>query len=226
MVKITDSRLRYCCLAKAWRRGAGRQPFGRGTTIATFSRQPAMRAPAELLDEGSELSCDRARGRRGHPHALRLAQGLACHRRPLVARPCAACGRGSRRSPTPRSWSGPGRRPSPPRRERVLPGAQMFVQRERRGTAHAVLAAKAGDRARAPTTFSSSTAIRRSFAPATLSAARAVGRRRGLAVLGFRAGRPVRLRTARRRWRQARRHPRGSRRERRRNARSICATAA
>ena len=61
---------------------------------------------------------------------------------------------------------GPNRRPSPPSAERVLPGAQCFVQHERRGTAHAVLAAGRRSSAR-PMTFSSSTAIRRSMRAAT-----------------------------------------------------------
>ena len=56
---------------------------------------------------------------------------------------------------------GPGQDEVAAEAKRVLPGAEIFVQRERRGTAHAVLAAQAGDRASGRTIFWSSTATRR-----------------------------------------------------------------
>ena len=84
----------------------------------------------------------RARRRRGHAHAIRPAESAAQDRRALDARPCArrpCAGRARMRSP---SWSGRVATMSPPRRAPPRPTPQIFVQAERLGTAHAVLAAR------------------------------------------------------------------------------------
>ena len=100
-------------------------------------------------------------------------------------------------------------------------------RRERRGTAHAVLAAGAAlaqGRRRRPGRLS---AIRRSFAGETLPRLRApLAEGAAVVVLGFRAGRSDRLRPACRRWRQARRHPRAEATRARPSARSRSAMAA
>ena len=109
----------------------------------------------------ADLPCDRARCRRGHPHALGAAEGAARDRRPVAARPCArrgAAGGRHRRSP---SWSGPMPTRSRPKRRACVPDAEIFVQAERRGTAHAVLAARRCASRAAPTTSWSSSPTRR-----------------------------------------------------------------
>ncbi len=54
--------------------------------------------------------------------------------------------------PAPRWWSGRTARTWRAKRNAALPQAETFVQTERRGTAHAVLAARGGARPRRPTT--------------------------------------------------------------------------
>ena len=56
---------------------------------------------------------------------------------------------------------GPGQDEVAAEAKRVLPGAAIFVQRERRGTAHAVLAAQGRDRQSSRTIFWWFTATRR-----------------------------------------------------------------
>ena len=124
------------------------------------------------------------------------------------------------RSPAGRSDTGGRRRPGREgviaEAKRILPDAEIFVQGERRGTAHAVLAARGASRA-APTTSWSSLPTRRSSTPAD-----AVGGMRApladgaaVVVLGFRSRRPDRLRPALDgQARRNRRHSRGARRRR------------
>ena len=93
------------------------------------------------------------RMRSSRPKVLHAVAG-----RSLLAHVLTARGRQTRRSP---SWSAPSMRPLRPKRALYCAGAQIFVQAERRGTAHAVLAAQGGDRAAAPTTSWWSSATRR-----------------------------------------------------------------
>ena len=87
------------------------------------------------------MPCDRARGRRRHAHALALPKVLhAIGGRTLLAHVLAAasaagCGEIA-------VVVGPDHDAVRARRAALAPQAQIFEQRERRGTAHAVLAAR------------------------------------------------------------------------------------
>ena len=90
----------------------------------------------------TDLPRRRPRRRRRHAHEIRAAEGAARARGPLDARPCrsrpwrAPAHNGSAVvvGPEPRGCREGGRR--------TLPGVEVFVQRERLGTAHAVLSAR------------------------------------------------------------------------------------
>ena len=101
-----------------------------------------------------------------------------------------------------------------PKRGAVLPGADVFVQAERRGTAHAVLAARERDRARRRRRPGR---LRRYAADPAADAdrgcARALAAGAAVAVLGFRPADPTGYGRLVRRGRRARRHPRGEGRE-------------
>ena len=57
---------------------------------AAFGARPArLRERRGGCDDGSKLPCDRARGRRGHPHALVEGKSAARGRRSVAARACA-----------------------------------------------------------------------------------------------------------------------------------------
>ena len=174
----------------------------------------------------SDLPGDRARGRRGHPHAFGAAQSAA---RAWPADRCSpTC---STRSPNPASRAtavvvGPGQDEVAAEAQRVLPDAATFVQRERRGTAHAVLAAKPAIERRPDDiliVYGDTPLIR----PATLARLRApLADGAALAVLGFRPADPTGYGRLIMAGRRTRRHPRGGRRQRRANAPSRSAMAA
>ena len=112
---------------------------------------------------------------------------------------------------------GPGQDEVAAEAERVLPAAAIFVQRERRGTAHAVLAAKVRHRTRGRrysdrlwrhAADSAGNAVTRLRAPLAAGAA--------LAVLGFRPADPSGYGRLIMAGRRAYRHPRGGRRQRQR----------
>ena len=78
------------------------------------------------------------RGRRRHPHAIGRAEGAAPARRPLIACPCErAAG-----SDDLAIVVGPDHDAVSADARRYAPKAQFFEQRERFGTAHAVLSAR------------------------------------------------------------------------------------
>ncbi len=135
--------------------------------------------------------------------------------RSMLAHALAAVGRGGRRRHRGRRRAGPGRR----RRRSAEDDARrpsVFVQRERRGTAHAVLAAReaiARGYDDILVTYADIPLIR----GATLEGdARRPRRGRGARRARLRSGRPDRLRPAYRARRAARRDPRAQGRERRR----------
>ena len=146
-------------------------------------------------DERADLPVDRARGRRGHPHALRRPRCCTRSRgRSLLAHVLAPL-----REAQAQRGGGRGRARTMTRSRRrcsaSLPDAETFVQTERRGTAHAVLAANAAIARGADdilVVFGDTPLIR----PETLRApARGLGRGRGRR--GARAsGRPIRPATA------------------------------
>ena len=101
---------------------------------------------------------------------------------------------------------------------RVAPKAECFVQRERRGTAHAVLAARPALKRR-PTTFLFVYGDTPLIRAATLKRLRApLAKGAAVAVLGFRPADPAGYGRLIVNKRKARRHPRGSRRERKRES--------
>src|SRR5712691_5318508 len=105
-----------------------------------------MTAPApgarlgDRLDGKTQLPCHRARRRGGHTHALGASQGAQRDRRPVDARPCAR-GRAQGRRQRGGGRGGPEGEAVAAEAERALPNVEIFVQAERLGTAHAVLAA-------------------------------------------------------------------------------------
>ena len=111
---------------------------------------------------------------------------------------------------------GPGQEAVAAEAQRVAPGAQCFVQETRRGTADAVLAARAAIEHKPDDILIvyGDTPLIRAATLARLRAPLAAGA--AVAVLGFQAGRSDRLRAAHRRRRQARRHPRRTGRQRQR----------
>ncbi len=175
-----------------------------------------MRAPRRLLDEGSELPCDRACGRRGHPHALGAAQGAARDRRALAACPCAGRRRRGRRRRATAVVIGPGQDAVAAEARRVLPERRML--RAARAARHGACGAGGESRDRAAARRHSHRLRRHAADPA--GDAQAVARaawppaRRSRC---WRFGRPIPPATAGSSSpATTRRHSRGGRRQRRR----------
>ena len=165
---------------------------------ARFGNDGGCSANERRRDGRENVPGDRAGGRRGHPHAVVAAEGAAPDRRAIAAVACAGlrCARPAECASA--VVVGPGHDAVAARSEgRSLPDAEIFVQTERRGTAHAVLAAKAAIARGADDVlviFGDTPLIR----PQTLAQACAAALADGaaVAVLGFRAGRSDRLRPA------------------------------
>ena len=118
-------------------------------------------------DEPKNVPRDRAGGRRGHPHALGVAEGAAQDRRAHAARACSRCGQAGRRRRHCRGV-GPDQDAVAAKRALSRPRRKIFVQTERRGTAHAVLAARKAHCARLRRYSGDVSATRRWCAPETL----------------------------------------------------------
>ena len=111
----------------AWRERVSTARFRRRRRSAIGCPQiRQLREPKQ--DAATNMPCDRAGGRRGHPHALGAAEGAARHRRPHAARACADRGdRSGRRARSP-SWSDPITTRSPREARALAPQAQIFEQ--------------------------------------------------------------------------------------------------
>ena len=161
---------------------------------------------------------DRARRRRGHAHALGAAEGAARDRRAHAAGACAGGGDAGRLRATSRWWSGPTTTRVADEAQRVAPTRRVFEQRERRGTAHAVLAARKRDRARRRRYPGACSPTRRWCARETLTQLRAaLAQGAAVAVLGFRPADPAGYGRLLTQGGELARHPRGQRRQRRRS---------
>ncbi len=163
--------------------------------------------------------------RRRHAHALEPPEGAARDRRPpMLAHVLAAvreAGAGDVAVVV-----GPGRDDVAAEAMKAAPGASVFVQSERRGTAHAVLAARD---AIARGYDDDSGHLRRHSAPSGSDARRHAGRprrRRGAGRARLRPGRPDRLRPAHRARRAARSRSARTRTRPPRRKRPGCATRA
>ena len=153
------------------------------------------------------------------------AEGPARAGGPLHAGPCARGGPGGGRDAGRRGDRARPRRRRPRGGARRCPGAEIVVQRERLGTAHAVLAARAAIERGADdviVAFADTPLVQpRDLRPAQGAA----GRGGAVSVLGLRGARPDRLRPPRPRRRPTRRHPRAPGRERGGAGHHACATA-
>ena len=141
--------------------------------------------------KASDLPGNRARGRRGHPHAFGDAQGAPSRCRPIASRPCARRGRRSRRGDSRRrDRARPGRS-----RRRGHPGRAGCRDFRAAGTArHRACRARrqSGDRRKALMMFWSSMATPRSFGPRRCARLRRpLAEGAALAVLGFRPADPT-----------------------------------
>ena len=169
---------------------------------------------------------DRARGRRGHADAL-LAVPKVLHPvagQSLLAHVLDAAPHGAGASLA--VVVGPDHEAVADEVKRLRPDATTFIQRERLGTAHAVLAARDAI-ARGADDLLVAFGDTPLISAATLCAlARAAGKRRSTCRARLSRRRSDRLRPAAGRGRPAGGDPRASRRERRRNARSRSAMPA
>ncbi len=168
----------------------------------------------------------RARGRRGHAHALVAAEGAASRRRPVAAGACAGAPRPKAPMPRLAVVIGPDHEAVADEAKRIRPDAATFVQRERLGTAHAVLAAREAIARGADdllVVFGDTPLI----SAETFARLRAPLRNgRGACRARLSRRRSHRLWPAAGRGRPAGRDPRTRRRQRRSNARSSSATPA
>ena len=196
--------------------GAGGWIGANASAISASRRRLAAQKPTRspaMSRECPPRPDHRACRRRGRAHALEAAEGAARDRRALDAR--RMCWRRSprRARATSRSSSGRTARTSRRRRAGRVPGVEVFVQRERRGTAHAVLAAReaiARGYDDILVTYADIPLIRGETL-ARLRAALAEGA--GLVALGFAPADPTGLRPADRARRAARRDPRAQGRD-------------